>query len=199
MPRDAVGERRQLRRGALRLADDAGRRGRAFGLHHIEGEVGDLLAAARQHHPHGVDEGDARAPDDLGRDIFEVEAGDVFGDELRELFAAGQRLGRSCCRRRLGERARRTEHGGRAGAEKQAAVDGDFSCRVTVLHIGVLLDQAARGKAQPHLCRPRESGTHIPEAGTHGTIGPRFRAAFAGTTMECELIIRRGWPRQARP
>ena len=178
MRRDAVGERRQLWRGALRLADDAGRRRRAFGFHHVDGEMGDLLATACQHHPHGVDEGDARAPDDLGRGILEVEACHILGDELYELFAAGQRLGRFCCRRLLSERARRTEHGGRAGAEQQAAVDGDFSCRVTVLHIGVLLDRCARKGTISSLSSPRRRGPIFqrPECLA------RWVPAFAGTT-----------------
>jgi hypothetical protein len=131
---NAVRERSKLRRGALRLADDAGRRCRAFELHHVQCKVRDLLAASRQHHAHGVDEADTRTIDDRRGRVFQVEAGDVFGDHLRELLGVRARPRRTLCLRRTGEAGR----GQRAQrqctrAEKPSAIDG--VCGVTILHV----------------------------------------------------------------
>ena len=85
---DAVGERRKLRRGAERLADHRHLGRRALLLHHFADDLGALLAAAGEHHRHGVDEGEARALDGERRQRLDVEADDEIGDGVAELSCA---------------------------------------------------------------------------------------------------------------
>ena len=55
-------------------------RRRALLLDHLADEVGALLAAAGEHHRHGVDEGEARPLDAERRHLRDVEADDEIGD-----------------------------------------------------------------------------------------------------------------------
>ena len=92
--RDAVSERRELRRRTQVPADDGRGRRAAFELDHVADNVGRMMLAAGKHHADRVDERHARAvDDDLGR-VLEIEAGDEFGDGLGRLD--GRRGGGRC-------------------------------------------------------------------------------------------------------
>jgi len=57
----------------------------------------DLLTAAGQHDPHGVDEGHAGPIDHVGRRVLELEAGDEVGEQPAELLGAGLAGCPNCC------------------------------------------------------------------------------------------------------
>ena len=97
---DPVRQRRELRRGAQRLPDDRGRGRGALRAHELEHDRGGLAAASRQHHPDGVDEGQARALDRERGHGFEVEARDEFGDDVAQPLRLAGRTAWAPARRR---------------------------------------------------------------------------------------------------
>src|SRR5262245_6682812 len=91
MPGNTVGERRKLRRGAQRLANDRGRRRGALELHHVADKVRDFLSAAGEHDANRVDESNTGAVDRLGWSGFEIEAGDELSEKCGDPFCVSSR------------------------------------------------------------------------------------------------------------